>query len=566
MNRRSAFLSRAFFLAGGLLVLWMTFVRTGPPDSISGEGKDGDGSVERIMADVKEITRKPRPMGSPEINRVRNYLIDRLEKMKISPNLQEETVPDYFDVVPDSDRATMVNILARLPGTRPTKAVALMGHYDSVPQTPGANDNASAVACLLETVRLIQNGPPLENDVILILTDGEEPAPRYGSSAFVQRHPWFRDIGLVVNLDALGATGPSTLLETGGDNFQLVREFRKAVPFPVAFSYTYDILRRIPDNPTDFGPFLKAEIPGYNLAYSQESMIYHTPLDRADRIDPRSLSHHGSNALSLARHFGHFDFSREDFSGPGEAVYFSIWRRFLIAYPQAWARLLLLIATLGLGILFAFLWRTGPRPLSRVGRGICLQLAYILASLVSTGFAWWLIVGFRLDSWLWGMALAGLVFALSKSVLAIKWSRNGIPAVLEGGLFWWWFFCLVATFLLPGWSCLFLWPLLIALGGIALVRFGLNKLSRTFPREGVALAVASAMILILLPVVVDFYHLAQPRPGNPDSQTIQIIVLPALFLSLFFGIVGPLGKIFSVRQSGQEKTRLREFKKKEMIL
>lgn len=553
MNRRSAFLPRALFLAGGLLVLWMTFVKTGPPGSISGEGRDGDFSVERVMADVTEISRNPRSMGSSEILRVRNFLIERLEKMNLTHVLQEETVPDYFDVVPDSDRATMVNILARLPGTRPTKAVALMGHYDSAPQTPGANDNASAVACLLETARLIQAGPPLENDLILILTDGEEPAPRYGSTAFVRRHPWFRDIGLVVNLDALGATGPSTLLETGGDNFRLVREFRRTVPFPVAFSYTYDILRRIPDNPTDFGPFLKAGIPGYNLAYSQESTIYHTPMDRADRVDPRSLRHHGSNVLSLARHFGRFDFSREDLSHPGEAVYFSIWGRFLIAYPQAWARPLLLVTTLGMGILFAFLWKTGPRPFSRVGRGICLQLAGILASLVSTGVAWWLIVGLHQDSWLWGMALAGLVFALSKAVLGIKWNRKGTPALLEGSLFWWWVFCLVATFLLPGWSCLFLWPLLFAAGGTAVVRFGLNKPSRAFQREGMALAVASAMILILLPVVVDFYHLAQPRPGNPDSQTIQLIVLPALFLSLFLGIIGPLRAIFEGRRTGRQR-------------
>ena len=84
----------------------------------------------------------------------------------------------------------------------------LMAHYDSVPNSPGASDDGAAVASLLETLRALRGGPRLKNDVIFLFTDGEEVA-LLGSKAFVEEHPWARDVGLVLNFEARGYTGPS---------------------------------------------------------------------------------------------------------------------------------------------------------------------------------------------------------------------------------------------------------------------------------------------------------------------------------------------------------------------
>ena len=501
------------------------------------------------MTDVLEICREPRPMGSSEIRRVRTYLISRWKGMGFSPVLQEESVPDYFDVVPGPGEVAMANILARWPGTRPSRAVALVGHYDSAPTTYGANDNASAVAIVLEVARLVQAGPPLENDLLFILTDGEEPAPRFGSTAFVRRHPWFKDIGLVVNLDAMGGTGPSTLMETSGNNIRLLREFRRVVPDPFAFSYAYDILRRVPDNPTDFGPFLRSGIPGYNLAYAQDSAIYHTRMDGVDRVDPRSLRHQGANALALARHFGRFDFSAEKLSGREEAVYFTLFRRLVLLYPQSWALPLALAATMMMGGLFVALAKAGRLSLPQLRRGVLVQLAAALSSTASAGIAWWAIVAARRgdgtsisrqEAGLWAGALFLLALGVSRGVLAIRWSRRGDADLVGGGLFWWWFFCVSTTVLLPGWSCLFLWPLLFAVAGSALARLGGTGATGAVRRQAASLMVVSVMILVLTPAVVDFFHLAQPRPGNPESQMIPLVVVPALMISLSLGLIGAL--------------------------
>lgn len=54
--------------------------------------------------------------------------------------------------------ATFDNIVATRPGTDPTAPAVLVGaHYDSVADSPGADDNASGVAVLLEVARIAAN-------------------------------------------------------------------------------------------------------------------------------------------------------------------------------------------------------------------------------------------------------------------------------------------------------------------------------------------------------------------------------------------------------------------------
>src|SRR5690349_2725352 len=67
------------------------------------------------------------------------------------------------------------NIVAELPGGRKKDEVVILGaHYDTVWTTPGADDNASAVAVLVETARLLQNYKP-SRTVRFISFPCEEP-------------------------------------------------------------------------------------------------------------------------------------------------------------------------------------------------------------------------------------------------------------------------------------------------------------------------------------------------------------------------------------------------------
>ena len=55
-----------------------------------------------------------------------------------------------------------INLILRLPGRCPQLPPLLVGaHYDGPPQSPGANNNASGVAALLELARCWHAAPPV---------------------------------------------------------------------------------------------------------------------------------------------------------------------------------------------------------------------------------------------------------------------------------------------------------------------------------------------------------------------------------------------------------------------
>ena len=86
---------------------------------------------------------------------------------------------------------TVHNLAAELPGTsRPDEIIVVGAHYDSVPGCPGANDNATGVAAMLELARLLA-GQSLARTVRLVAFVNEE-APFFhtanmGSRQYAQR-------------------------------------------------------------------------------------------------------------------------------------------------------------------------------------------------------------------------------------------------------------------------------------------------------------------------------------------------------------------------------------------
>jgi Zn-dependent M28 family amino/carboxypeptidase len=65
-----------------------------------------------------------------------------------------QVAQEHFDAL--GDQAT--NLIIQRSGTkRPDEIILLGAHYDTVPSTPGADDNASAVAVMLEVSRLLHD-------------------------------------------------------------------------------------------------------------------------------------------------------------------------------------------------------------------------------------------------------------------------------------------------------------------------------------------------------------------------------------------------------------------------
>lgn len=109
------------------------------------------------------------------------------------------------------------NVVARVKGSTGGRGVLLVAHYDTVPTSTGAGDDASGVATLLETARALKAGAVPSHDVIILFTDSEETG-QLGARAFVKEHPWVNDVGVVLNFDARGRGGPVIMFETSPGN------------------------------------------------------------------------------------------------------------------------------------------------------------------------------------------------------------------------------------------------------------------------------------------------------------------------------------------------------------
>ena len=468
------------------------------------------------MQHIEVIAQEPHPMGTPEIAEVRTYIVGELEQLGLETELQTVSVPDYFE---GTGVVEVANIISRIPGSGGSSAVALMAHYDTVPTTPGANDNTAAVAVLLETARVLLTTEPVANDVILLFTDGEEPSPRFGATAFLESHPDADDIGFVVNFEALGGSGPSMVAETSGPESWIISEYAAVVDHPVAFSFAPEIARAIGDIGTDFDPFRNEGFPGLHLVYMRGSPIYHTPADNIEAVSLRSLQHHGDTAVGIVRRFGNLDL--EATRTTTTSAYFTL-RPAFIQYP-AWIGWVIVMAAMGL--LAVASRRAGLLSRRVLTAGGGTLLGALGAAFVGTLL--WIAVTVVRET---PSALEAYVFLLGIGG-AVTWqtnrrARHRDPQQNRAGVaLVWILLSLLLVALLPGTSYLFVWPALVL--GIAV---NLQATSR-MRLLGFTVTAAAAGIL-LVPAVDFFWQFGQPRPGNPDSSLPAVAAIAFLLVAL----------------------------------
>lgn len=498
-----------------------------PPAALPDDAPDTSFSATRALGHLEVIAREPHPMGSPAIREVREYLMAELEELSLEPVLQRITVPSYYDAGGSVD---VVNVHATLEGTASTGTIVLVAHYDTFPTAPGANDNSAGVATLLETGRALLAGPPQANDVMLLFTDGEEPAPQFGASAFVDLSPAAADVALVVNFEANGSSGPSMLGEISGPEGAMVAQFAAAVTDPVAFSFISESLEVVGEVGTDFDPFRNAGVPGFNFAYLRGSPIYHTPADDLDSVNLDSLQHHGSNAVGLAQRYGNRDLGTMT-EGNGR-VYFTL-PPFFVQYP-AWlsAGAALLAAALVLRAVSEA--HSGPT-WAGVARRVMRAAGSVLVVVLATTGVWLLVTAVRSspsvgESYLYLLCVVGAgalaVARLNPEPSASAERRPGGFSVI------WVLLSLVTSFSVPGFSYLFVWPALAA----ALAHTGPMKVPGRAATPRFALVVGPTVIL-LVPAVEFFFQFGQPRPGNPDSSVPSVAAIAFLLAALASGLI-----------------------------
>jgi hypothetical protein len=349
-------------------------------------------SAGRAMVDIREMARAPHPTGSVENARVRAYLAGRMTAMGLDVSTQDaalsaestERLAGWGD--PEAASRRLVNVIGVLPGQdRTLPAVVMMAHHDTTWLSPGAADDTTGVAAILEAVRAIQaRGEPLR-DIIVLITDAEELGLD-GARAFFEESPLAARAGVVVNLEARGGGGRAGMFETGPANAETIAIFARAmrgVDGGVASSSAAVMAYETMPNGTDYTIARDRGVPGVNFAFAGRASHYHTAGSTPEALDQGSVQHIGAQALEAADAFARSpSLPRQTVN----SVYSDVLGAVVVTHP-GWVGWLLLGLTALLGGYAA--WRArqaGGLTLKGAGRGILDGLALVATGLVALGF------------------------------------------------------------------------------------------------------------------------------------------------------------------------------------
>eukprot|EP00842_Homolaphlyctis_polyrhiza_P005387 jgi/Hompol1/584/HPOL_005359-RA len=208
----------------------------------------------------------------------------------------------------------------------------LNAHFDTMPMSPGASDDAAGCAVMLEVLRVIVQTPKKLKNSIVFLFNGAEETLQDGSHAFVTQHGLAKNIKAFLNLEAMGLNGKEILFQAGSD--QLVDAYRR-VPHPHGASVSNDLFATgLIMSDTDYRQFVQyGGLLGLDFAFYQGSYVYHTMLDVEENIEPGALQHYGDNILVLTNHIA-YDMDLSNLSKTQSLVYFDFLGYFFVYYAR----------------------------------------------------------------------------------------------------------------------------------------------------------------------------------------------------------------------------------------
>lgn len=268
---------------------------------------DGQRAFEHVR---KMVEMGPRPAGSTELARTREYINGELQ----SAGLKVST--DEWDARTPVGLKHMVNVTAELPGKSPD-VIMIASHYDTKPfkefRFVGANDGGSSTGALIEIARSLaatKQQPPLT--YWFVFFDGEEsfckdwdqcqtpdgPDNTYGSRHFVARlreRKELRRVRAMILLDMMGYTNLRLRRDTMGTRWlaDLVWDTAREIGYGNIFVEGEEGV-----GGDDHEPFLREGVPAVDIIQLGGYPHWHKPEDTLDKISPRSLQAVGETIIA----------------------------------------------------------------------------------------------------------------------------------------------------------------------------------------------------------------------------------------------------------------------------
>lgn len=259
-------------------------------------------SPDRLIGDVKALSAIPsRHINNPGVTQAAQYIQDQMEAAGGNLQVAYQGFPLNANGVPTNQR----NVIATLPGSDPAAGIIVVGaHYDSrsrdigdsVSLAPGANDNATGTAVVIELARIFAELSPRAT-LIFVTFSGEEEG-RLGSKYFVDAFSSHPDIRAMIALDIVGMgiapDGRTRIYSAGpaGSPSRKLAQFLAARAPAGAPGFMVEV-EDAPDRPgrySDHISFSDAGYPAARFIEPAEDSANHSPDDTASRLSPAYLA------------------------------------------------------------------------------------------------------------------------------------------------------------------------------------------------------------------------------------------------------------------------------------
>ena len=289
---------------------WLTLLLVACSAGSPGPGID----IDRAMGHVSALVAiGPRPANSPASTRAAEYIEGQLTALGVPfERFSVGTVelPEIRVLGALRRRAKQVSTVDPDLVVRfgpPGKALLVMAHYDTVPPSPGAVDNAAAVGVLLELARVLHDAPPA-HPVMLMFTADEEQG-LVGAEAFAEQRG--SEVDFAVALDLVGGSGALVLNGAskliGSAEMHWIADAARRAGVVLRAPLPHRVISRWwPEaERSDHGAFTRRGIRAvhfYDRGQDGEwiDLAYHSAADVPSRIDRGSLDELGRLLVALA--------------------------------------------------------------------------------------------------------------------------------------------------------------------------------------------------------------------------------------------------------------------------
>jgi len=238
-----------------------------------------------------------RALGTEGLEQAARYITDQFRRAGLQ-TLNGTYQQRWQATLPGYGHVEMANVVGMIPGSNRSlsgQPVIIGAHYDhlgldeaSGRQYPGADDNASGIAVMLEVASSLSRSYSPERPILFVAFTGEEEG-LLGSQYFVNNPPGSFDADsfyAMVNLDAVGRLEGRKLQVFATDSAYEWPFMAQGIGFTIGLRSTFPA-ETIASS--DHVSFLNAGIPAIHM-FSGVHNDYHRVTDSADSLDIQGMS------------------------------------------------------------------------------------------------------------------------------------------------------------------------------------------------------------------------------------------------------------------------------------